>query len=167
MALKIGNKAASMTIKGADQAILFEIIGAANEQIVKAMQAGIDKVAADAFEGWPKEGEPDYDSSRSINAKRQTLQRARGGRGWVPTKREPGTDERGSAFDLRHETVVNIELGSITGRVWNDNPHGKYIKANKLGNKSVFVELIRKPMNKLTKKLLVVIPKIVAGEFDG
>lgn len=176
MAIKVGSRNASITIAGADQKIILDFIGEMSAQMVRDVEEEVEKVYVSARDAWPgNPKDPDislYDSSRATDSRRQRM--ARGGyRGprWAPIKNAendaPTRDPRGSWANLQRETRIDIERSVIVGRVWNDVSYGKFIKAVRLGGKSVFVELIRKPMNKMKTRLTKTLLKTMADGFDN
>ena len=168
MALKIGSKNASITIRGADQKIILDLIGVVGKDLIAETKREIAMVHKAAQNGWPgNPNDPDprlYDSSRASNSRRQRMAKYSRGPRWAPTtpqRPDPGRDPRGSWANLEHEVRLDVDQSLLVGRVWNDVTYGKYIKAVRLGQKSVFVELIRKPMNKMKTRLAKALVRII------
>jgi len=114
MAIKVSNGGASVEIEGIDESVFLGYFGAALEAQAKAVDAEVEAVYAAAFEGWPKSGMRSYDSSRGSDTKRVRRAVARGYKVPTPRPRLSG-DSRGTAYDLRRETTLDIELGVDRG----------------------------------------------------
>ena len=162
MAIKVGNRNASITVKGADQKIILDLIGEISAELVAVVDEEIEGVFVAARDGWPgNPRDPDprlYDSSRADESRRMRERQYRRGPRWAdqthdPKAGAPTRDPRGSWANLERETRIDLDQSEVIGRVWNDVSYGRFIKSVRLGGKSVFVELIRKPMNKAAKRL--------------
>ena len=175
MALRIGGKNASIILKGADQKIILDLIGEMSAALIAETEREIDAVHQAAQDGWPgNPNDPDprlYDSSRASNSRRQRAkQYGYNGPRWAPTtpqRPDPGRDPRGSWANLQKEVRLDVEEGVLVGRIWNDVTYAKFIKAVRLGQKSVFVELIRKPMGKMKTRLTKSLVRILTEGFNG
>jgi len=62
-----------------------------------------------------------------------------------------------SKAGLRKQVRIEQGGGAIVGSITDAIPYAKYIKAKKLGGKSAFVELLRKPMQERAKALASVL----------
>jgi len=60
---------------------------------------------------------------------------------------------------LDHAVDIDLQRGTITGRVWNTADYGKYIRPIKLGRKSAYQELMAKPARKAGKELAVTLAR--------
>lgn len=161
MAIKVGNSKASITISGADQKIVLDLMDKASLGVLAEIEREIEKIYQDAYAEWPKPGDPLYDSSRSRQGARKVTQARTGIRPWIPPRTEPQ-----SAEGLKREVLIDLNESAIAGRVWNDVKYAKFIKANILGGKSVFVELLRKPMNKAKTRMVKTLAKILIDELN-
>jgi len=175
MALKIGGKYASITLRGSDQKIILDLLGELSAELIAETEREINavhKAAQDAWPGNPHDPDPRlYDSSRAHSSRRQRMAGAGyGSPQWappVPNRPDPGRDERGSWANLQKEVRLDVEEGVLIGRIWNDVTYAKFIKAVRLGGKSVFVELIRKPMGKMKTRLAKSLVRILTEGIDN
>lgn len=74
-----------------------------------------------------------------------------------------GRSKAGLTKQVRIEGDKTSILGTITDAV----PYAKYIKARKLGGKSAFVELLRKPMKERASALAQVLGPLIVQTLTG
>ncbi len=158
MAIKIGNAAANITIEGADQAWIVDLIEEHQTIALRVLEEEIKKIYDDAYEAWPKPGSFLYNSSRSAKGSRYARQRSP----HIKRRTEPA-----SAEGLEWEVRIDDGGAVLVGRVWNDVSYAKFIKANDLAGLSVFVELLRKPMGKLRRRLPKLVEEAISEASDG
>ena len=125
---------------------------------IEELTADIEKIYENAYDRWPKPGNPGYDSSRSRDASRYTEKRERA---FIRPRKELA-----SAQGLQRG--VTAEEDTVRARIWNDVSYARFIKANSLGGRSAFLLLLESPMKRLAKRIAKSLGKRIAKELkDG
>lgn len=72
---------------------------------------------------------------------------------------------RHSRDELYRDILVSAD-GTVRGRVWCTAEWARYIKPKGLGGKSAFVELLRKPTERMKPRLVEAIRNLVVNSFE-
>lgn len=68
---------------------------------------------------------------------------------------------------LDRDVTVSTDLAKITGRVFDLVVYARYVRPRKLGGKSAFVELLRKPLKAEVKRIVAELVKRTPANLVG